>query len=206
MAPVVIRSLPLKEPTLFLTFDDGPCDPGTPQVLDVLAHYSAHATFFVVGENARANPDLISRIVSAGHALGNHSLNHSYRNYFRGEQALTRWVSECESIIHDFTGEASAGFRPPAGVRTPPLRRAVRSLGMPMILWNTRFYDSVRPWRESAAAASLARAKNGDIVLLHDRQTDANRRVFLKTLEFYIGEARRRGFRFATMARPFASK
>lgn len=190
-----IRSLPAIKPTLFLTFDDGPDPRGTSAVLEILARHQASASFFLVGTRARKQPDIVRRIIESGHAIGNHSLDHRYRNYFRGSESLQTWIEECETILRDLTGSPSVGFRPPAGIRTPALHRAVTRLKMPMILWNTRFYDAINPWGETKARKSLESVGNGDIILLHDRQREKNSAVFLKTLDFYVGEALQRGYR-----------
>lgn len=196
----LIRRMPSLEPVLYLTFDDGPDPAGTPAVLELLKKYRAHASFFLIGIYAQTHPSLVKQIVAEGHAVGNHSPDHRYRNYFHSSARLMNWIEDGEKILRDVTGAPTIGFRPPAGVRTPPLNAAVRRLQIPLILWNTRFYDSVWSWRETRALKSLESARGGDVILLHDRQRPENRESFLCTLDIYLDRAVQKGFRFERLA------
>lgn len=178
--------------SLYLTFDDGPDPRGTPQTLDVLARHGAKATFFVVAERAREHSALLRRIQAEGHAVGNHSLDHDQSMYFRGEAKLLSWVRDSENLLRDLLGEGTVGFRSPNGVRTPPLDRVLRQLGLPLVHWNVRFYDALWPWTEKKALASLATTVPGSIVLLHDRQRASNVELYLSTLQAYVGAAKAR--------------
>jgi peptidoglycan/xylan/chitin deacetylase (PgdA/CDA1 family) len=111
------------------------------------------------------------------------------------------WVKQSEDEISQHLGEPTIGFRPPAGVRTPELHWALKELGMPMILWRRRFFDTRFLWKPGRALRSLARTGPGEIVLLHDRQTEARLPAFLGTLKVYIEEARRRGYKFLKLDR-----
>ncbi len=124
--------------SVFLTFDDGPDPVGTPQVLETLRRHSAKATFFVIADCARRHRDILRDILREGHSVGNHSLDHAYRNYWRGVPALKEWVTSADSILRA-EGVEPVGFRPPAGVMTPNLRIALRELGQPVVMWNERF-------------------------------------------------------------------
>jgi peptidoglycan/xylan/chitin deacetylase (PgdA/CDA1 family) len=196
-----VRRLTPPRKTLYLTFDDGPDGQTTAAVLDLLKRHQARTTFFVVAERAQKEKALVARLLREGHTLGNHSLDHTYRPFFQSQARLRAWIETSESILQNLSGQPSVGFRPPAGVQTPPLRRALAELGEPLILWNTRFFDALWPWREARARASLARAHSGDIVLLHDRQRPAHQARFLKTLDVYLTEATRAGFAFAALQR-----
>src|SRR5262245_35293244 len=81
----------------FLTFDDGPDPVGTRRVLDVLAKHKALATFFVIAE--KADPQIIARILDAGHAIGNHSLDHKFRYFFAPTRRLENWIIRSESAL-----------------------------------------------------------------------------------------------------------
>jgi peptidoglycan/xylan/chitin deacetylase (PgdA/CDA1 family) len=179
---------------LFLTFDDGPAGASTEATAELLARLDVRATFFVVAERARRQPGQLHRLVAAGHAVGNHSLDHRWGAFFGSRQRMLGWVKAAEATLSDLLGAPTVGFRSPAGVRTPPLHWALRQLGMPLIHWNVRFYDAVWCWREAAALASLRRTPPGSIVLLHDRQKAQHLPVFLATLERYVEAARAAGF------------
>jgi peptidoglycan/xylan/chitin deacetylase (PgdA/CDA1 family) len=177
---------------LYLTFDDGPDDQGTPRVLDALAQHGAKATFFVVADAARRQPELVRRIRSEGHMIGNHSLDHDQRVFFGGTRRLVTWIKDAENLLADLLGESTVGFRSPNGIRTPPLARALEELGMPLIHWNVRFYDAVWPWTGRKALGSLLVTSPGSIVLLHDRQKPSRAPLFHQTLATYLEQAARR--------------
>lgn len=192
--------------SVYLTFDDGPDEVGTPFVLDVLAQYQAHATFFVIAEKAKNQKMWIRRMLQNGHAIGNHSLDHAYRPYFASTLKLKNWISDSEKLLQDLTGQPTVGFRPPAGVRTPPLMRACRELNEPVILWNTRFYDAVRPWTRQSALAKMPTVGSGDIILLHDRQRPENFSDFQQTLHWFIDQLQKAGLQLAPLTRTICRK
>jgi peptidoglycan/xylan/chitin deacetylase (PgdA/CDA1 family) len=198
-----VRSVPVTGATreIFLTFDDGPDETGTPQVLELLAKHKVKATFFVVAERAKEHHALLAQIQQTGHAIGNHSLDHRYGPYFHRSAYLKRWLGDAENILSQLTGAPTVGFRPPAGVQTPELHRAARELGLPIILWNERFFDSVFRWDVTAALKSSHRLTPGSIVLLHDRQKPKNLSLFLRTLGIYIEALSKRGFEFRALSR-----
>ena len=196
---MIVRRLPTREKTLFLTFDDGPHPTCTPAVLRCLEAHRARATFFLVAERAERQPSLTSEILSAGHAVGNHSLDHRYRHFFTTRAKTLQWISRGESLLAALTGAPTVGFRSPAGVRTPPLHWALRQLGMPLIHWSVRFFDTRFAWTAKKALGSLGAAQSGDIVLLHDCHEGTSRTVFMETLSAYLSAATSAGFRFAAI-------
>ena len=189
-----LRAFPNAQNQIYLTFDDGPDPEGTPAVLNLLQRHQARATFFVVSNRAAAQPALMRRILAEGHALGNHSSDHHYSHYFAGQRSLMTWVSDAEKQLQDLSGEPTVGFRPPAGVRTPALARALTELDEPMILWSTRYYDSLWGWSQKAAQSSLASLVANNIVLLHDRQRRKKLPEFLLTLDWLLNELNQRGW------------
>lgn len=196
----VVRNIPQENKTLYLTFDDGPCDL-TPDVLKILRDKKIKATFFVVGRRVKDHLDVFHQIKTDGHTFGNHSLDHLSRHYFTSQTKLLDWIKESEDILVKQLQMESVGFRPPAGICTPPLQRALDQLKIPLILWKRRFYDSVFSWTPEKALKSLEKTEGGDIILLHDRQRPKNREIFLKTLEVYIDQAKVKGFSFESLRR-----
>ncbi len=197
----LIRSFDHFENQIFLTFDDGPNDHSTSRVLDVLKSRSVPATFFLVGQDVRPQLKLVQRLVSEGHQLGNHSWDHLYANYFSSETRLREWVGRVNQEFRDLQLPESVGFRPPAGVVTPPLVKALASLREPLILWNERFFDAVFQWGRARADRSARRLSGGSIVLLHDGQKAERIEAFCETLDHYITSLRARGFEFAALTR-----
>jgi peptidoglycan/xylan/chitin deacetylase (PgdA/CDA1 family) len=151
-----------------ITFDDGPHPEGTPAVLEVLAAAGARATFFLVGEQVRAHPEIARAIAAAGHEIAVHCDRHTLllrRTRHAVELDLAR---ACESISAA-TGAQPTLHRAPYGVYSSGALRVVRRLGLRPVLWSRWGRD----WERRATPASIARRattglETGDIVLLHD--------------------------------------
>lgn len=190
----LIRTIKTSGKEIFLTFDDGPCPESTPLVLDILKHEKVKASFFVIGDRARQNPEIIKRTLAEGHSIFSHSLDHNCRNYFRNENDVLKWLQVSLADLSNQTALVQKVFRPPAGVLTPPLLKAAQRLKVPLILWNHRFYDSVFSWNQVKAQKSIKRLAGGDIILLHDAQKQRHRNIFLKTLSYYLQTLRSEGF------------
>jgi peptidoglycan/xylan/chitin deacetylase (PgdA/CDA1 family) len=190
---------------IYLTFDDGPSAESTLSVLKVLKDEGVVATFFLVAEKARANPELLQEIITNGHSIGNHSLDHSYRAFFGSKKTMSAWIQASEDVFSKL-GIQSVGFRPPAGVVTPPLIQALKDRKEPLVRWNIRFFDTVIPWTKSRALAALAQTQGGSIVLLHDAQSSRRIENFCLTLESYIRAARLKGFEFGSLTAELCRK
>lgn len=191
------RAIPHTAPgALYLTFDDGPDPKSTEAVLSLLSQLNVRATFFCVAQKAQSNLQILRETARLGHTLGNHSLDHGYSRFFCGRRALETWIRDAEALLQDLWGQPTIGFRPPAGIVTPELHRALKNLEMPLVLWNTRFFDTARTWTLATAQRSLARAHSGDIILLHDCQKEQRLSTFLETLRAYVNSAQEAGYRF----------
>ena len=178
------RNLPSNDKTIYLTFDDGPNSYCTPQILDVLKKHKAKVTFFVIGNNIKENKDVFNQIVKDGHSIGNHSFDHSTTIFFKGKNALSEWIDKGEATICKHLGEATIGFRPPVGIRTPELRLIMKQKNEKPIMWQHRFYDTKKGFTEEAWKNKYNKIKSGDIILLHDTHKQAD--VFLSSLNSFI--------------------
>jgi peptidoglycan/xylan/chitin deacetylase (PgdA/CDA1 family) len=137
---------PRRPGELALTFDDGPNPAWTPRLLDILASHGVQATFFLIGSYAQAEPELVRRIVEAGHPIGNHSWSHpnlAFCSASRVEDELARTSGTLEQVA----GAPVRYFRPPFGARTPEVLRTAKRLGMVPVMWNAMTSD----WRERSA-------------------------------------------------------
>ncbi|MCC7246310.1 MAG: polysaccharide deacetylase family protein [Saprospiraceae bacterium] len=149
------------KPVLYLTFDDGPIPELTPWVLDVLKAHSARATFFCVGDNVRKHPAIYQRILSEGHAVGNHTFNHLNGIKTPLNTYLDN-VAQCADQVQ------SRLFRPPYGRLTRAQSRALRS-DYEIIMWDVLsadFDQTITP--ERCLDNVLRHARKGSIVVLHD--------------------------------------
>ncbi len=162
---------------LALTYDDGPNDPHTLRLLEVLARHNVHATFFLIGRFVRQRPDIVRELVKAGHVVGNHTFTHPLLTY-KSEAEIRKELADCRAALQDAIGEHSNLFRPPFGGRRPAVLRIVRELRLEPVMWNVTGYD----WNAPPAAAIenkvAKQIRGGDVILLHDgghREMGANR-------------------------------
>src|SRR5690242_14130048 len=120
---------------LALTYDDGPNDPHTLRLLEVLAKHSVKATFFSVGRYVQQRPDIVREIVETGHVVGNHTFTHPVLT-FKSAAEVRQELSSCHAALQDAIGEHSNLFRPPFGARRPAVLRIARELGLKPVMWN----------------------------------------------------------------------
>ncbi len=156
-----------------LTFDDGPNGDTTRRLLEVLDRHGAKATFFVMGERVREQPELTREMVAAGHVLGNHTMTHP-RLLATGPGRTRREIGECSRLIEEVTGVKVKIFRPPFGGRWPYTMAAAWGAGLVPVMWNALGFDwKVKSGEEVAARVMRGVEKNrgeqaGSNVLLHD--------------------------------------
>ena len=151
-----------------ITIDDGPDPDVTPQVLDVLDHHQAKATFFCIAQRAEQYPELCREIVRRGHAIENHSLSHQWFFSLLGSRGIRREVTEAQRVLSEISGQAPRFFRPTAGLRNASLQPVLAHYGLRLCSWSKRGFDT-RNGNADAVLASLSRdLKGGDILLLHD--------------------------------------
>ena len=132
---------------LALTYDDGPNDPHTLRLLEVLAKHEVRATFFLIGRYVRQRPDIVREIVQAGHAIGNHTFHHPLL-IFKSAAEVRNELEACHRALFDAVGEHSNLFRPPFGGRRPAVLRMARHLGLQPVMWNVTGYDWNAPSAE----------------------------------------------------------
>lgn len=152
---------------LALTYDDGPNDPHTFGLLEVLAKHNVKATFFLIGRFVKQRPDIARDLISAGHVVGNHTFSHPNLIFTTAEQTRTE-LTACEQALSDAVGENSRLFRPPFGGRRPSTLRVARALGLEPVMWSVTGWD----WRGKPAAfverKVAQQVRGGDVILLHD--------------------------------------
>lgn len=151
---------------IYLTFDDGPNEPYTSQLLDLLKQHNVKATFFVCGQNIEKSPESIRRIVADGHAIGNHTYFHKPLHAITGEQVSE--AAKTNELIERYTGVHTKLFRFPQGISTPWIRATLRKRGYSIYHWNIMVFDWKKPPAERMASHIIARAFPGAIVLMHD--------------------------------------
>lgn len=178
------------QPTVYLTFDDGPVPGVTPQVLDILDRHNAKATFFMVGDNVRRFPELLNEVRRRGHAVGNHTMHHM-QSLHNSRETFLHDIDEADALLN------SQLFRPPHGLMKPSHIRAVRA-SKRLIMYDivTRDY-ACNIDADGVVDNVLRHVQNGSIIVMHDSRKAA--RNMLPALPRVIDALRARGFAFATL-------
>jgi peptidoglycan/xylan/chitin deacetylase (PgdA/CDA1 family) len=156
---------------LALTYDDGPNDPWTQRLLEVLAAGDVKATFFLIGKWVKRRPDIVREIAAAGHSIANHTFSHPNLIFCSGAR-IHEELSACSKAIADALGNEAGLFRPPFGARRPVVLRTARAIGLVPVLWSVTCWD----WKATTADAVEGHARRqiertpekGHILLLHD--------------------------------------
>ncbi len=187
---------------LALTYDDGPNDPWTLRLLDVLERHSVKATFFVVGRFVAQKPEIVRAVVAAGHELGIHTWDHP-NLIFAASAEVRSQIERTQSVIFDTTGVRCSLMRPPFGARRPATLRVIRKLGLEPVMWNVTCYD----WKATTPQRILAQVdrqmRGGDVILLHDggyRQMGADRSHSVEASDRIIRKYKDEGYGFATVS------
>lgn len=153
-----------------LTFDDGP-DTSSSEVLKVLHKHKASATFFCIGRQIEAHPDIAHQMLNEGHLLGNHTYSHPLRWGWSSTKTVRREIEMGNAILHTITGKKNKLFRPPFGVTNPMIARALNATKLNIIGWDLRSLDTAIKDEEKLYQRIVQRIKTSSILLMHDSQT-----------------------------------
>jgi peptidoglycan-N-acetylglucosamine deacetylase len=150
-----------------ITFDDGP-DQNTPIILEILASRNAKASFFLIGEKAEKNKNLVESIKNANHTIGNHTYNHKPYFPIMGVRKITGNIAATQAVLQKISGEEPVYFRPPFGVTNPLIAQALKRFKLVVIGWSVRSLDTIKKDPEKVLTRITKRLKPGSIILLHD--------------------------------------
>ena len=165
--PALAR-LPTTERVVWLTIDDGPSD-DTDAMLELLDRHRARATFFLVGERARARPDDVREIARRGHGIGNHSASHPQAWFWAlGPARMAREVADTQAVLAGLGGAPPRWFRAVVGMANPFVSAPLRDLGLARVAWCARGFDAVAADPASVVARIERGLRPGAIVLLHE--------------------------------------
>ncbi|MGD0169378.1 MAG: polysaccharide deacetylase family protein [Smithella sp.] len=167
-----------------LTFDDGPAQPTTRQILELLDKYSVKATFFVSGANALKHPEIIKEIIGRGHAIGNHSFNHNPFLMLGSYHYLYQEIFRAQEVLEKM-GVNALAFRPPVGIINPKLPLVMDKLGMFCVTFNCRAFDAGNRRIKNLGSRILKKVKADDIILLHDvpSRSEEDNAIILSEIE-----------------------
>ncbi|WP_019535845.1 polysaccharide deacetylase [Paenibacillus ginsengihumi] len=190
-----------ERPTVYLTFDDGPSKL-TPAVLDILKEEGVKATFFVLGKQVEAYPEVAGRIVSEGHAIGNHSYNHVYQELYSDFGAYWEQLQKTERAISEATGAVTPLVRAPGGTHgnfDPFYHYYLEQAGYTVHDWNIDSGDARQagvPARDIVQTVAAGPFRHEMVVLLHD---SAGHAATVKALPDIIRLFKERGYEFAPL-------
>lgn len=192
-----------------LSFDDGPNEPYTSQILDILKASGIKATFFVVGRNVVKYPQVARRIVEEGHVIGNHSYNHDANHAL--SNGCEKEIALAQTIIATATGVVPHLYRPPHGKKSPWELKCLRDEGLVVVNWSVSTNEQHlllyfgKPTAGKLARDIINKVKPGKIVLLHDGYgtehdtQHADKSLTVQVLPIVIKELEAQGYRFVTI-------
>ncbi len=190
-----------------LTYDDGPNEPYSSQLLEVLARHQVRATFFMIGRYVKERPEVARAIHKAGHLIGSHTMTHP-RLIYCSDKRVREELRQGTAAIEDILGAPVRFFRPPFGGRRPEILAQLQEMGQTPVLWNINGHD----WDARSAAEIEQRLERGMVqnqrrhcssnILLHDgghRQMGTDRRRTVTATANLLAVAPRGGLRFVTV-------
>ena len=184
-----------------LTYDDGPNDPHTQRLLEVLSKHNVRATFFLVGRYVKQRPEIARAIVDAGHVVGNHTFAHPLLT-FKSKAEIRRELDACRAALEDAVGLHSNLFRPPFGARRPAVLRVARELGLEPVMWSVAGNDWKAHPAETIERKVARRIRGGDVILLHDgghKQMGADRSQTVIATDPILSRFKAEGYAFVTI-------
>jgi peptidoglycan/xylan/chitin deacetylase (PgdA/CDA1 family) len=189
-------SVRVNGPYIAMTFDDGPSATLTPKLLDLLAERHIHVTFFVVGENAKAHPEILKREVAEGHEVGNHSWDHPDLAK-KSDEIVRSQLDRTNDAIRDALGQPPTLLRPPYGSLTKEQRKWIaQDYGFKIILWSVDPLDWKRPVTPEQVHQRIVQGtRNGAIILSHDIHATTIE-AMPATMDDLLGK----GFKFVTVS------
>jgi peptidoglycan/xylan/chitin deacetylase (PgdA/CDA1 family) len=193
---------PKKLRLMSLTFDDGPTEPYTSSILDILKKYQVKATFFVLGRKVELYPEAVKKIVADGHEIGNHGYDHKVLP-LKSLSGIKAEIKRTEDLILSLTGKKPALFRAPHGWKRPCLKKALREAGYELVSWTAGVWDTDRPGEQKIIRRSLKTFRNGAILLFHDGrglEENADCSQLVAALPAIIESALSQGFQFMTVS------
>ena len=186
------------EKVLYLTFDAGYENGYTAKILDVLKKQEVPAAFFLVGNYIEKNPDLVRRMVSEGHIVGNHTMHHYDMAKISDPAVFQKELQELETLYTQATGEQLPKFyRPPQGTYSAENLKMAQKLGYKTVFWSLAYADwnnDSQPSREQAFGKLLPRVHNGAVILLH-----ATSKTNSEILDELLTHYKTMGYRFAPL-------
>lgn len=198
---LIIKCGSKEEKVVALTFDDGPDEVFTPQILDILKKYNIKATFFTVGEKVEYNKKLIQREFKEGHEIGNHTYTHINVSK-NGYNKIKKEIGDTQDIIKSVTGVYPKVFRPPYRAISKDMCEVIKQNDMNIVLWS---YVDARDWSNPGVSSIVKTiedgVQNGGIILLHDyNKVRTPKSQTIEAIEIMIPDLIQKGYKFVTVS------
>ena len=194
--------IPNNQKMIALTFDDGPNGAATEQILNTLKERNVKATFFIIGANAERFPNIIKRMVSEGHLIGNHTQRHSRFDQITAAE-MEKDIADGSKAIETITGASPRWFRPPFGINGAGLKAVCRKQGFSVAGWSLDANDWNFHPVEELVDTIISQTVSGDIILLHDgweTRPDPDRRATVAAVPVILDKLQKAGFVFVTLS------
>ena len=183
---------------IYLTFDAGYENGCTEKILDVLKKHQVPAAFFLVGNYMQKNADLVRRMASEGHIVGNHTMHHPDMSKISDPAAFEKELEDLENLYREITGaELPKYYRPPQGTYSEENLKMAQKLGYKTVFWSLAYVDwnnDAQPTKEEAFSKLIPRIHNGAVVLLHSTS-----RTNAEILDELLTKWKELGYRFETL-------
>jgi peptidoglycan/xylan/chitin deacetylase (PgdA/CDA1 family) len=190
----VLCSADTTKKVIAISFDDGPTQHYTPEVLQVLREQRVPAAFFCIGRRIVENEDLFREVHSHGHIIGNHSYSHTPLFSMLTSKQMLKDVRMTDKAINRSIGLQPKLFRPPYGVTSPAMKKVMDAGGYTAIGWNIRSLDTIASNEEKLLNKLIRLLRPGAVILLHDTQ-----KITLSVLPRFIQAARNEGYEFVRL-------
>ena len=197
MYPQLLWHMPRNSKTIYLTFDDGPIPEVTSEVIEILDHWHAKATFFCVGDNVLRHPEVLSQVVQKGHSLGNHTFHH-IKGTTTSPADYLQEVTKCQQVLEPFLSESdNLLFRPPYGRFTREQQKLLKR-DYTLVMWDVLPADFDPALSiEACLQKSIRYTRPGSIVVFHDSLKAWERLQWV--LPQYLDHFSRLGYTFAAL-------
>ena len=193
------------EKVIYLTFDAGYENGCTEEILDILKKQNIPAAFFLVGNYLEKNPDLVRRMVSEGHIVGNHTMHHYDMSKISDRNTFQEELSGLEALYQDVTGEEMKKYyRPPQGIYSQENLSMAQELGYRTVFWSLAYVywnNDRQPSKEEAFEKLIPRIHNGAVVLLHSTS-----RTNAEILDELLKQWKEMGYTFQSLDALFGEK
>ncbi|WP_046175961.1 polysaccharide deacetylase family protein [Domibacillus indicus] len=177
MSGILINEVKTSKKAIAITFDDGPNPVYTPQVLEIFSEHGSKATFFMIGEQINAHPDMARRAAEQGHEIGNHTYSHAKLSELN-RQDCVKEIARNEVITEKITGQKPVVFRPPYLDYSEETESVIQEKGYPMIgALNLGARDWEQPGADFIFNETVKWAGNGSILIFHDGYGDRSQTI-----------------------------